>query len=379
MLKEEKVFCRVKGFLCHEDVNQFSKCPSRFYLQPHFRLHLYISDSPCGDACTYDDDLQGAVEVVEGEHGEYNEHNPNGRKRRRETGAKSTGLSGSSVKLKSGRSDLPEHKRTLSMSCTDKLARMIAVGDVSGSLLQAHLVSPIAFASIIVSNEQGSKEAQFSSLQRNLMKASRSGDASLPVFYVSSSIFKYGKRSKIDSFDIGSDKAAVGPLDHVEKLKILTGSSGSGKKIVPSPISVNVIRDFDSMHVKRGLDKSGEPAPPGLIDVLSLPPSIEITYSKTGIRRNPRKDVAENEKIDPLASRLAKASLKRAIEGTLDGISSQISYRSWKRPGDDLKKIISEEAFDRMSSFRKRLDKITRDRLTGWVDSPLKEENEAFM
>jgi tRNA-specific adenosine deaminase 1 len=54
------------------------------------------------------------------------------------------------LRTKAGRSDLPAAKRTLSMSCSDKLARWVGVG-VQGALLSQFVDQPLLLASVITS------------------------------------------------------------------------------------------------------------------------------------------------------------------------------------------------------------------------------------
>ena len=138
---------------CHTGILAHDESAESFSLRPGVRLHLYISDAPCGAAAEVTvavsspeaDACGGAAEVAAGP---------------RKTGAKmitgSDALAGasssSSLRLKPGRGDLPEERRTRSMCCSDKACRWVALG-LGGSLLRWWVPAPLRLASIVVSLE----------------------------------------------------------------------------------------------------------------------------------------------------------------------------------------------------------------------------------
>ena len=167
-----------------------------FWLRPELSLHLFISDSPCGDATVYQDvsaegsnatsscsnNGVGNRSISDGS-GANNGSNAaegagaaNGFRR---TGAKLAALHSDTdssaagglqfdtrfaahassqleqlgaLRTKAGRSDLPPGKRTLSMSCSDKIAKWAAVG-LQGALLSYFLREPLFLSSVVVSAE----------------------------------------------------------------------------------------------------------------------------------------------------------------------------------------------------------------------------------
>lgn len=105
------------------DDASLAECPlmlsretKKFRLKPTWKLHLYTSDSPCGDAAVYSrsDGLSFS-----------------GKKARPCPAAGASKVSDElpgAVRLKPGRHDIPDHCRTKSMSCSDKIARWNYMG-----------------------------------------------------------------------------------------------------------------------------------------------------------------------------------------------------------------------------------------------------------
>lgn len=162
----------------------------RLVLKPQHTLHLYISEAPCGDAAIYrlrDDIVEELVRQrmersADAAKEEESRSTPaidaEERSAFRLTGAKAkrkhdeiastneeprqqedqqlqekrfdqtVGI----ARVKSGRSDLPPEKQTLSMSCSDKLAKWNVVG-VQGTLL-LQWYEPIFLRSIVVSRDE---------------------------------------------------------------------------------------------------------------------------------------------------------------------------------------------------------------------------------
>ena len=98
-------------FLCLSSDDRFL-----FSLKPEWGLYLYVSENPCGDASIYLTSsntytFTGAKLIVNGET-------------TREPAEQVLGA----LRIKSSRSDVEEAKRTLSMSCSDKISKWICYG-----------------------------------------------------------------------------------------------------------------------------------------------------------------------------------------------------------------------------------------------------------
>jgi tRNA-specific adenosine deaminase 1 len=158
--------------------------PNSYRLLSDIDLHLYISDSPCGDASIYSLDGHDNTELL-----------LNAADKVQFTGAKvivsqatavdsaACGghhqlLEGSAVaredvqllgklRTKSGRSNIIAEQRSTCMSCSDKLVRWSVCG-LQGSLLSDLIPDPITLSSIVVSRDWrvAKPESQLQALQR---------------------------------------------------------------------------------------------------------------------------------------------------------------------------------------------------------------------
>ena len=92
---------------CIVEPHHESDSTNVFRIKSNWKISLYISDSPCGDAAMYEANLSGVSTVV--------------------TGAKAAASAATErigcLRTKSGRSDISAENRTTSMSCSDKISR----------------------------------------------------------------------------------------------------------------------------------------------------------------------------------------------------------------------------------------------------------------
>ena len=128
-----------------------TKCP-QFELNPAVSLHLYISDTPCGDASIYVVDASG-FERQTGAKELICARKPTGNNKCVTISTEGSCAGGGQVtpilqrvgrlRTKSGRSDIPLRNRTTSMSCSDKLAlsNVIGVQVNSGFVVSLYLAS----------------------------------------------------------------------------------------------------------------------------------------------------------------------------------------------------------------------------------------------
>ncbi|CAI5711698.1 unnamed protein product [Peronospora effusa] len=152
-----------------QSIFEYHSTSRRLVLKPQHSLHLFISEAPCGDAAIYELRQEVVNQLVQQRRAGCNstddetENHVPSRSELRVTGAKrprhrdtllpdnrftqTVGV----ARVKSGRSDLPLDKQTLSMSCSDKLAKWNALG-LQGSLL-LQWFEPIFLSSVCVSGD----------------------------------------------------------------------------------------------------------------------------------------------------------------------------------------------------------------------------------
>lgn len=197
-----------------------------FRLKQDVSLHMYISDSPCGDAAIYEirrkikqtdmrnmdgvreNDLNvqtelnftGAKIILSGNRDECESGNglisstltcPVGQPKAGSDAQQSTITLGrediqklGALRVKSSRSNIPPELRTTSMSCSDKLVRWGVIG-MQGSLLSTYIPNPICLSSICVSKDPrsvdgGTYGGQFVALERALCRRITSALKSVP-------------------------------------------------------------------------------------------------------------------------------------------------------------------------------------------------------
>ena len=185
-----------------------------YELNSDILLHLYISDSPCGDASIYDiapeynvskgnsndcSNFTGAKVITSSlvGNGLDESHNltpcgeknngigianpyPNGSSTTNKEHAPNNIIVSiarektqitSALRLKSGRSNLPPHLRSASMSCSDKICKWMVLGLQGHGILNCFLSKPIMLSSVVVSHDNRAKaSSQKVALERALLQ-----------------------------------------------------------------------------------------------------------------------------------------------------------------------------------------------------------------
>lgn len=165
--------------------NQRTSSPQRlldvisgtFRLRYGLEIHLYTSDSPCGDASIYQletdhglnftgakvivssktgvvaEDCGGSHQLINFDTSTHNSAHEHIHKSQVTSALAREDIQiVGALRTKSGRSNLAEQLRSTSMSCSDKLARWSVLG-LQGSLLSKYIPDPIWFSSICVSRD----------------------------------------------------------------------------------------------------------------------------------------------------------------------------------------------------------------------------------
>jgi len=239
-----------------------------FELKGNIQLHLYISDSPCGDASIYNISSKYAsnmnnesengltftgakilVPVVDGADDDNFFQCCSSESKKPEGVMDPKALSTMSIarekvqimsalRLKSGRSNIPDHLRSSSMSCSDKICKWIITGIQGCGALARFLPNCIRLSSLVVSRDPRVKNGELASgsdsqlvaLKRALTTRAEHSisalvsspmmdyketivDVTLPDISISDHLFPAGKavmeKRKIDNLEISLNENAI--------------------------------------------------------------------------------------------------------------------------------------------------------------------------
>jgi tRNA-specific adenosine deaminase 1 len=302
---------------------------TKFQLRKDLQLHLYISDSPCGDGSIYSvDDKQdndgvqytGAKVIV----------SQDTRVDSTDCGGHHQLLDGTNVareevqllgklRTKSGRSNLPAHLRSTSMSCSDKIVQWSILG-LQGGLLSDCIVDPIRLTSVVVSRDPRVTTPQSGTLDAQLVALERA----IPMRV--QAVWDYLDNNDDDDDD---DCGMLIPIVHVAVVsqvfdsgKAVTAARSNKRQIDTEPFHNNkptatTVQDKASApneqsEKKRKRNQGPTISPCGfaLNWQQSEPTQTEILVGARGIRQGKKpKSIEDYQK---LASRLSRTELLRA-------------------------------------------------------------------
>ena len=130
-----------------------------FEMKDDINLHLYISDSPCGDASIYSIDAKSSLnftgaKVILSPQALHRQDSNNFFCQSATTMTAREKVQLTSVlRLKSSRSNIPEHLRTKSMSCSDKICKWMVLGLQGSGIMNLFIHEPIRLRTIVVSRD----------------------------------------------------------------------------------------------------------------------------------------------------------------------------------------------------------------------------------
>ncbi|CAJ1947050.1 unnamed protein product [Cylindrotheca closterium] len=281
-------------------------CKEKYKIRQDIALHLYVSDSPCGDASIYGASsgffFTGAKIIVS-----------------KETGVTSTVCGGdtqllqgapiarensqllSSLRCKSGRSNLPSHLRSTSMSCSDKIVKWSILG-LQGSLLSNLFKEPVLLSSIVVSQDTRiipDTNHQLEALERAIPSRARAVWNYVAKTHDTSSKWQW--------------------KDHIPSVHVVRSAFSSGKSALATTLGTPFTsRDEPSRpppYKKTKLSSEASPnrkvSPCGFaMNWQCTDPNVpEILIGARGIRQGKKPSGKKLEEYQKLSSRLSRQSL----------------------------------------------------------------------
>jgi Adenosine-deaminase (editase) domain len=403
-----------------------------FELSPNIRLHMYISDMPCGDASIYEMAARSSSDstITSTDGGSSHDHPIDNHTRF--TGAKvilspHTGVSiedcggnhqslaeGSiarenvqlvgKLRTKSGRSNLVDSQRSASMSCSDKLARWCLLG-WQGGLLSRYIPRLVFVHTIIVSLDPlaQSLEAQHRALSRSIAERVQKS------INIVRDVINEDSDGDGDSGCIGDDTAAISLWissvcpPRVDVTRVCYPNSKSIKSAPPVPIAdtpttveevttetaateIKTAPDIttalgkrnaegETISQQRKLPYGCKVSPCGFsINWQSISEShqLEVTIGARGIRQGKKPKSAQD--VEALQSRLSRSSMVK-----LAGDAARLAYQKHSHgdeqdiPGGASTASITYQSLKRQFSLpeiqRVRSIIFSNGPLAGWIES----------
>lgn len=296
-----------------------------YRLRDSLRLHLYISDSPCGDATIYklsngNINFTGAKVILRdcGDYGQFShsallstdshEHKL-AREHIQEIGV---------LRVKSGRSDLPAHLRSTSMSCSDKILRWMILG-LQGTAMRN--LAPIRLSSVVVSRDPACEVLD----QQHALERAIKGRIKQVIVELNE------KRERTETnadflMDLERHHISVHVVNAVFSSSMTNLKTAVAAVEPRTDQSTDLSDIYSNRKRKRDHTSSTHVSPCGFcLNWNSMDSNVEVVVGARGVLQG--KKAKSNADFAKLASRLCRQSM--AQQSSSVGIAST-SYRSWK-------------------------------------------------